>query len=142
MTTATDARVLALRRLGGRHDQGWQAPLYWFRDGDDGPWQEFTLSGPRPVDPDAPVCHVSYYEADAFAHWTGKRLPTEAEWEAWHTRRRRGATSSAQVSRIPGRPSRPMRSWRRVGVDIERLCAVPGLPGAPGAVGEYNESSW
>lgn len=58
----------------------WQAPLYW--DWRDGGWQVFTLYGVRPLDPAEPVCHVSYYEADAYARWAGKRLPDEAEWEA------------------------------------------------------------
>ena len=120
--------------------QDWQAPLYWFRDADNPQdWQQFTLTGVRPVDPDEPVCHVSYYEADAFAHWTGKRLPTEAEWETV-------ATLEAQGGNFLGREA----PHPRPAVDTNALLGevwewtsssytpYPGFRAAPGAVGEYN----
>ncbi|WP_231757381.1 ergothioneine biosynthesis protein EgtB [Microbulbifer elongatus] len=93
----TNREYLAFMQDGGYRDprlwlsDGWSevtrcgrhAPLYWQEQ--DGEWQHFTLGGLRPINLDAPVCHVSFYEADAFASWAGYRLPTEFEWEiaAW-----------------------------------------------------------
>jgi ergothioneine biosynthesis protein EgtB len=117
--------------------QGWEAPLYWERDGD-GAWTVFTLSGRRPVDPREPVCHVSYYEADAFAAWAGARLPTEAEWEA----AARGHPVSGQLDLRRG-----VHPFRQDGASFygeawawtsSAYLPYPGFRPAPGAVGEYN----
>jgi ergothioneine biosynthesis protein EgtB len=63
---------------------GWRAPLYWWQEGDT--WHTLTLGGPAQVRMDEPVCHVSFYEADAFARWSGARLPREIEWEIFGAR--------------------------------------------------------
>ena len=116
--------------------QHWDAPLYWTRDPDEPErWLQFTLAGLRPVDPDEPVCHVSYYEADAFAHWTGMRLPTESEWETIAAAHGEGDNFLRddfleRALRIRGRRRHDQRDLRRhLGVDIERLLALPGVPG-------------
>ncbi|MDC1172530.1 SUMF1/EgtB/PvdO family nonheme iron enzyme [Alphaproteobacteria bacterium] len=59
-------------------EMGWQAPLFW--EPKDGDWLLFTMTGLRQINPDTPVCHICYFEADAYARWAGCRLPTEAEW--------------------------------------------------------------
>jgi ergothioneine biosynthesis protein EgtB len=69
------------------NQEGWRAPLYWLKRG--GIWHQFTLAGLKLVDEAEPVCHVGYDEAAAFAHWAGRRLPTEEEWEAAAAGRRR-----------------------------------------------------
>jgi ergothioneine biosynthesis protein EgtB len=114
-----------------------EAPLYWSRDGDG--WQLFTLAGTRPLCPDEPVCHVSYYEADAYAHWTGGRLPTEFEWEAV-ARSRAPEGNFLQPSVL-----HPTPQHHRDGVfgDVwewtsSSYSAYPGFRAPPGAVGEYN----
>jgi ergothioneine biosynthesis protein EgtB len=99
--------------------EGWDAPGHWQRV--DGQWHMMTLGGLRPVDLDAPVCHVSYYEADAFARWAGKQLPTEAEWEA--------AAKSGDVADAFGL----VWQWTR-----SAYAPYPGFVAAPGALGEYN----
>ena len=120
--------------------QRWDAPLYWFRDPDDPDrWLQFTLSGVRAVDPDEPVCHISYYEADAFAHWTGMRLPTEAEWE---TIADSDGAGDNFLSDVPPHPRPALSSNAMFGDTWEwtssAYCPYPGFRAAPGAVGEYN----
>ena len=116
----------------------WDAPLYWFRVVDD--WWLFTLGGPQLVDPAEPVCHISYYEADAFARWAGGRMPTEAEWEAVAV----DHAPEGQLPRLGDPPSeaeqtRAHRSSATSGSGPRAAYSpYPGFRPAPGAVGEYN----
>ena len=125
--------------------EGWEAPLYWLRDGDG--WLVHTLGGTRPVVDAEPVCHVSHYEADAYARWRGARLPTELEWEY----------AAATTGGHEGRPF-TLQALQPEPVDVRAPAGdgpaqlfgecwqwtssaylpYPGFRPAPGAVGEYN----
>jgi len=99
--------------------EGWRAPGYWRQV--DGRWFAMTLAGLAPVDPALPVCHVSYYEADAFARWAGKHLPGEAEWEV----AARGGELDAAFGVV--------WQWTR-----SAYASYPGYRPVEGALGEYN----
>jgi ergothioneine biosynthesis protein EgtB len=103
--------------------EGWQAPGHWRQkdSANDGPWHSMTLGGLRPIDPDAPVMHVSYYEADAFARFAGKHLPSEAEWEV--------AARAGVIADAFG----IAWQWTR-----SAYLPYPGYRAAEGALGEYN----
>lgn len=121
----------------------WNAPEYWYEV--DGDWHVFTLAGPRRVAADEPVCHLSYYEADAFARWAGGRLPTEAEWE--HAASLRAAAADGEPPVVahprPARPTETRRNDRQYFGELWQWTSsayspYPGFRPAPGAVGEYN----
>ena len=120
--------------------EGWECPLYWSRA--DGAWREFTLGGPIPLNPAQPVCHLSYYEADAFARWAGNRLPTEAEWEVAAPGR---PTEGNLLDRSVLHPSPVAGSAADVSPfgDVWQWTSsayspYPGFEIPAGAVGEYN----
>ncbi len=121
--------------------EGWQAPLYWREQ--DGERLIFTLHGLRPLDPAEPVSHLSFYEADAFARWSGRRLPTEGEWEIAAV-----AAIAAQPLELASgafhpRPPLPISGLRQMAGELWQWTASPYAPypryrPPEGPIGEYN----
>ena len=124
------------------NEQRWEAPLYWTKR--DGTWWNFTLGGMRPVDESEPVTHISHFEADAFANWSGNRLPTEFEWERAAAdlpidgnfvegARFQPAPVDPQPNDKPSQMFGDVWQWTR-----SAYLPYPGYRAAPGALGEYN----
>ena len=156
----TNAEYLQFIEAGGYRDfrywmgegwdlalaQGWEAPLYWVQQ--EGGWFRFSHHGLKPVEMSAPVTHLSFYEADAYANWAGARLPTEDEWEA--AARHFGATTSAgtwlESTLFDPQPlpadADPAQCHQLLGDCWEwtysAYHAYPGYARAAGALGEYN----
>jgi ergothioneine biosynthesis protein EgtB len=151
--TVTNGEWAAFIANGGYRDprhwlsDGWAwvqaeriaAPLYWEQG--DGAWTRFGLDGRRPVDPAAPVTHVSFFEADAYASWAGARLPTEFEWEAAASGHDpNGGNQLDAAGAVEPRPSAGGPAlfgdvWEWTGSAYR---PYPGFRPAEGAVGEYN----
>jgi ergothioneine biosynthesis protein EgtB len=124
-------------------ENGWEAPYYWEKTG--GNWQEFSLSGMKEINPSEPVSHLSYFEADAFARWSGARLPTEAEWEVaasdlpiegnfaedrkFHPKPLSGDSGGKALKQMYG----DVWEWTS-----SPYVSYPGFKTLPGALGEYN----
>lgn len=152
---ATNREYLAFMQAGGYvtptlwlsdgwhkvQQESWQAPLYWQKEGDQ--WFTHTLNGRLEIDEEEPVCHLSYYEADAFARWSGARLPTEAEWEI-------AATALPVVGNFvesgalhPLATTASDETLLQMFGDVwewtqSAYAAYPGYQPSPGALGEYN----
>lgn len=136
-----DARLWLSDGWSAVRSNGWRAPMYWYFE--QGAWHRFTLEGLIELDLDSPVCHVSYYEAEAYARWSGHRLPTEVEWEAF-ARVRPGAPSGAFLEDDTLDPVAVDGSGARgIGGNVwewtaSAYCCYPGYRQPPAAFGEYN----
>ena len=134
----TDARHWLMEGHAVAVREQWDHPLYWWRQDDE--WWTYTLRGPQPVALDAPVVHVSYYEADAFARWAGARLPTEAEHEvAFRDAPIKGnlmgdADDTGALRPLPGQGIWG-DVWEWTASDF---APYPGFKPPEGALGEYN----
>ena len=118
----------------------WNAPLYWEQR--DGEWWSYTIEGMQPVQLHEPVCHLSYYEADAFAHWAGARLPTEFEWEI-AGRSCPISGNFVETGELHPRPQDSSQPLAQMFGDVwewtsSAYSPYPGFQPAAGAVGEYN----
>ena len=156
---ATNGEYLQFVRAGGYQDprlwlsdgwallrrEGWRQPLYWSPSLE----EEFTLTGTRELQAEAPLCHVSYYEADAFARWAGARLPTEFVWELaaaalpptgnfveqreWHPHAAGIPAAGSEATDTPLQMFGDVWEWTQ-----SAYAPYPGYSPAPGALGEYN----
>ncbi|HVT83317.1 MAG TPA: ergothioneine biosynthesis protein EgtB [Phycisphaerae bacterium] len=120
-----------------RQCNNWTAPLHWHRDGPETDWYLFTLHGNQPFNPTEPVCHLSFYEADAYARWAGVRLPTEYEWEV------AAGQSTASGQFLDSGLFHPANTGNSLYGAVwvwtaSPYIAYPGYRPASGALGEYN----
>ncbi|RAU83095.1 ergothioneine biosynthesis protein EgtB [Pontibacter arcticus] len=151
----TNAEYLEFMLDGGyqdfRHwlDEGWamvntqnlEAPLYWVKQGEE--WQNYTLNGLQSINWNAPVTHISFYEADAYANWSGNRLLTEFEWEAASQVYPPQKGNFLEWELLAPQPALPIKGMQQLYGDVwewtySAYHPYPGFTKAPGAIGEYN----